>query len=130
MRISFFFFFSCLFGMRNHYSKYEITKGSCPPASCRREKDDFISSSSCESKRLRARPLAWCARVLSSKEAKKNSIRQPSAAREQTLARREENRRVKRTDNGRRGTSDDEKERRVFPVPFPRGTRHREREDL
>ena len=25
--------------MRNHYSKYEITKGSCPPASCRQEKD-------------------------------------------------------------------------------------------
>lgn len=29
VRISFFF------GMRNHYSKYEITKGSCSPASCR-----------------------------------------------------------------------------------------------
>lgn len=31
------------FGMRNHYSKYEITKGSCSPASCRGERVEALS---------------------------------------------------------------------------------------
>lgn len=52
MRISFFLFsfLFFFFGMRNHYSKYEITKGSCPRAPCRREKDGPASVSRAFSK--------------------------------------------------------------------------------
>lgn len=88
MRISF-FFFSCLFGMRNHYSKYEITKGSCPPASCRREKDTPIFLLLCANSK-RYVTAAFLIRV--------KSIQQ---LRPRKIARKEENR---KDDNGRRKT--------------------------